>query len=129
MDQEKIGKFLLLLRREKKMTQAQLAEILNVSDKTISKWERGICLPEMNTIDMVTKFFDISLMEFYAGERNVVLSNKIVNETAKNAVRLSSKKQYQKYKKIIVMILIISLITILIITSLFMINTYGKYSE
>ena len=129
MNQEKIGKFIMFLRREKKLTQAQLAEILNVSDKTVSKWERGICLPEMNAIDSMIKFFDISLMEFYAGEKNKVLSNQLVNETTKNVVELSNKTQRKKYKKVLLFIMISFLIIVLIITSIFMINTYGKYSE
>ena len=129
MDQVKIGKFLMYLRREKKLTQAQLAEELNVSDKTISKWERGICLPEMNKIDNIIKFFDISLMEFYAGEKNKILNNELVNETTKNVVELSNKSQKRKFRKILLTIFTLFLIIILITSTIFMINTYGKYSE
>lgn len=129
MNQEKIGKFLIYLRREKKLTQAQLAEKLNVSDKTISKWERGICLPEMNTIELIIKFFDITLMEFYTGERNELLSNKLINDTTKSLVENVNKNQHKKFKKVIFIILLVSFFILFGITSLFMINTYGKYSE
>ena len=70
MNLDKIGKFIVYLRKEKKLTQSQLAEQLNVSDKSVSKWERGICLPESGTVEKLVSFFNISLMEFYAGERN-----------------------------------------------------------
>lgn len=42
MDQEKIGKFISILRKEKKLTQKELATLLGVSDKSVSKWERGL---------------------------------------------------------------------------------------
>ncbi len=129
MNQEKIGKFLVYLRREKKLTQAQLAEKLNVSDKTISKWERGICLPEMNTIELIINFFDITLMEFYTGERNELLSNKLINDTTKSLVENVNKNQHKKFKRVIFIILLVSFLILFGITSLFMINTYGKYSE
>ena len=129
MNQEKIGKFLVYLRREKKLTQAQLAEKLNVSDKTISKWERGICLPEMNTIELIINFFDITLMEFYIGERNELLSNKLINDTTKSLVENVNKNQHKKFKRVIFIILLVSFLILFGITSLFMINTYGKYSE
>ena len=86
MDLNKIGNFIVYLRKEKKLTQFQLAEDLGVSDKTVSKWERGICLPESATVEKLITYFDISLMEFYAGEHNERLTDKIANETTKNAV-------------------------------------------
>ena len=46
MDLVKIGKYIAEKRKEKGMTQKQLAEKLNMSDKSVSKWERGICLPD-----------------------------------------------------------------------------------
>lgn len=46
MDLIKIGKYIAFKRKEQDLTQKQLAEKLNMSDKSVSKWERGICLPE-----------------------------------------------------------------------------------
>ena len=50
MDQIKIGKFIASLRKKKNLTQAQLAEILNVTDRAISKWETGKAMPDSNII-------------------------------------------------------------------------------
>ena len=86
MDVNKIGKFILYLRKEKKLTQFQLGEKLGVSDKTVSKWERGVCLPTPVLVDKLIQFFDISIMEFYAGEKNKKLKDDIVNATIKTAV-------------------------------------------
>lgn len=127
MDLNKIGSFIVYLRKEKKLTQFQLAEELGVSDKTVSKWERGICLPESATVEKLIKFFNISLMEFYAGEKNKRLTDEIANETTKNAVELSKKNENKKSKKIISSITFSFVIIVLIISSLFMYNTYNKY--
>lgn len=128
MDLSKIGNFIASLRKEKKLTQIQLAEVLGVSDRTISKWERGICLPETSTIEKIIDFFDISLMEFYAGERNKKLTDEIANETIKNVVELSKDTERKKYKKLILLILSIFIIIIAIIGTIFIYNTYNEYS-
>ena len=126
-DLNKIGKFIVYLRKEKKLTQFQLAEQLSVSDKSVSKWERGICLPEPVTVEKLISFFNISLMEFYAGERNTRLTDKVANEATKYAVELSRKSENIKYKKIMLIIIVCFLIAVLIITCLFTYNTYNKY--
>ena len=127
MDLNKIGTFIVYLRKEKKLTQFQLAEELGVSDKTVSKWERGICLPESATVEKLINFFNISLMEFYAGERNKRLTDEIANETTKNAVELSKKSENKKFKKILYSIISSFIIIVFIISALFMYNTYNKY--
>ena len=50
MDQEKIGKFIKQKRTEKKLTQSELANMLNITDRAISKWENGICMPDVGII-------------------------------------------------------------------------------
>ena len=127
MDLNKIGTFIVYLRKEKKLTQFQLAEELGVSDKTVSKWERGICLPESATVEKLINFFNITLMEFYAGERNKRLTDEIANETTKNAVELSKKNENKKFKKLLYSIISSFIIIVFIISALFMYNTYNKY--
>lgn len=127
MDLEKIGKFIMYLRKEKKLTQAQLAEILDVSDKAVSKWERAICLPEMDTIEKLTNFFDISLMEFYSGQRDKTLGNNNLNDITKTAVRFIENDHKKKHKIIIVKFLIILLILMFLFFVYYMYNTYNRY--
>lgn len=69
MDQEKIGKFISILRKEKKLTQKELATLLGVSDKSVSKWERGICLPDVSLFKTICEVLNITLNEFFAGEK------------------------------------------------------------
>ncbi len=60
MDQIKTGKFILALRKEKNLTQLQLADILGISDKTISKWERGAGLPDVSLMVPLCEALEIS---------------------------------------------------------------------
>ena len=69
MDQIKTGKFIAEERKNKKLTQRQLAEILNISDKTISKWETGNGFPEISLLQPLCRALDISVNELLSGER------------------------------------------------------------
>jgi len=60
MDQIKTGKFISALRKEKNLTQLQLADILGISDKTISKWERGAGLPDVSLMIPLCEALEIS---------------------------------------------------------------------
>lgn len=128
MDANKIGKFILYLRKEKKLTQFQLGEKLGVSDKTVSKWERGICLPNPVIVDKLIQYFDISIMEFYAGERNKKLNDDDFNETIKTAMELTQQETNKKYKKIISLIITSCIFIIFILLVIFAYSTYDKYN-
>lgn len=69
MNQEKIGKFIVECRKEKGLTQEQLAEMLGTSSKSVSRWENGKTTPDYTIIEDLTKIFDISANEFFYGER------------------------------------------------------------
>ncbi len=68
MDLNKIGKYIAKKRQEKGFTQESLAEKLDISNRSISKWERGICLPDANNMAKLCKLFGISYNEFLSGE-------------------------------------------------------------
>ena len=69
MQLEVIGKFIAKLRREKKLTQKQLGEMLNIDSKTISKWERGKYAPDMMLFRELGKLFEVSIEELLDGKR------------------------------------------------------------
>ena len=69
MDAEKTGKFISELRKEKNMTQKQLAQMLYVSDKAVSRWETGKGFPEIGIIEDLSKALDVSMIELFKGER------------------------------------------------------------
>ena len=68
MDQIKIGRFIKEKRKEQKITQSDLAEKLNVSDRAISKWENGNCLPDAGTMPELCKILKISINDLFSGE-------------------------------------------------------------
>ena len=68
MELIKIGKYIAGKRKSLGMTQKQLAEKLGMSDKSVSKWERGICLPDVSVYLELCEILGISLNEFLAGE-------------------------------------------------------------
>ena len=70
MDNEKVGQLIRELRKERYMTQAQLAEQLHVSDKTVSKWETGKGGPELSLLTEISKIFEIDLQNLLSGELN-----------------------------------------------------------
>ena len=69
MEQEKIGKFILQLRKEKNMTQKELAEKLGVTDRAISKWENGRGMPELSLMKALCDELGISVNELLSGEK------------------------------------------------------------
>ena len=69
MDQIKTGKFIATLRKEKELTQEQLGEKLGVTNKTISRWENGDYMPDIEMLSLLSKEFDVSINELISGER------------------------------------------------------------
>ena len=69
MDQIKTGKFIATLRKEKDLTQEQLGEKLGVTNKTISRWENGNYMPDIEILSLLSKEFDVSINELISGER------------------------------------------------------------
>ena len=69
MDAEKTGRLISALRKEKNMTQQQLAEQLYVSDKAVSRWETGRGFPEITVLEEIARLLDVSVAEIIKGER------------------------------------------------------------
>ena len=82
MDNVKIGKLIYQLRKENRMTQLQLANQMNISDKAVSKWERGLGCPELSLLPELSKIFNVDLeklLSFYVKDvsRSQELKEKI----------------------------------------------------
>lgn len=65
----KVGKFITVLRQERKLSQRQLAEKLNVTRQAISKWENGLRLPSPEMLIVLSEFFEVSINEILKGKR------------------------------------------------------------
>ena len=105
MDLVKIGKYIAGKRKNLGMTQKQLAEKLGMSDKSVSKWERGVCLPDVSVYPELCQILGISINEFLAGE-DIVREN-IAQKSEENIIGLATdSKQKQKRLKYIIGILL-----------------------
>ena len=97
MDQIKIGKFIAECRKQKNLTQMQLAEKLGITDKAISKWERGIAMPDSSIMLELCEILGISVNELLSGERICMESNDQKNEQ----LLLEMAKELEKKNKTI----------------------------
>ena len=110
MNTYQFGTFLSQLRKEKGLTQLQLAEKLNVTDKAISRWETGKNFPDIEIFEDLSKILDVSISELLEGKRIekenlfTVSEEHIVTQIKKN------RKSSKNYRIIICVILIISVI-------------------
>ena len=97
MDQIKIGKFIAACRKESNLTQMQLAEKLNITDKAVSKWERGIAMPDSSIMPELCELLGISINELFYGEKI-----KMENNTQKNEqIMLDMAKELEQKNKTI----------------------------
>lgn len=92
MNQEKMGKFIAECRKKKKMTQEELAERLNVNIRTVSRWETGVCIPDLSLYESLCNTLGITINELLSGtylskedylktfEKNII---NVVDETGK----------------------------------------------
>ena len=84
MDNKKFGEFITALRKEKGYTQSQLAEILCVTDKAVSKWERGLGFPDIKLIEPLSKALGVSILEIMQSEKAV--TSDVSKENASDAI-------------------------------------------
>lgn len=111
MDAVKCGEFIAELRKEKNLTQKDLANKLNVSDKAISRWETGKGFPDVDSLQALSDFFNISINELLAGEK---AENKTIEEIAEENI-ISAIVETEKSKKTKKSTVILSITTALIL--------------
>ena len=93
MNQIEIGKFIAECRKSKNMTQNQLAEMLNTTNKSVSKWENGICLPDASLYEPLCDILDITINELFAGQKIKDEDYKRIADA--NLLRMLKFKLYQ----------------------------------
>lgn len=99
MDQMKIGNFLKELRKEKGITQAQLAETLNVSARTVSRWETGSNMPDISILVDIADYYDISIPEIINGERKSEIMNEEERKIAKTMSDYATTEKEKIFKE------------------------------
>ena len=105
MEAKEFGRFIAGMRKEKKMTQAELAEKIHVTDKAVSRWERGLGFPDIQTIEPLAQALGISVLELMRSERQekakeeaapeIQYTQKEVAEMLQNAGDISRQQKKQ----------------------------------
>lgn len=93
MDTKKIGAFLKYLRNGKGITQEQLAEILGVSGRTVSRWETGNNLPDLSILVQISEYYDVEMKEILNGERK---SENMNNELKETLLKVADYNELEK---------------------------------
>lgn len=119
MDLVKIGKYIAGKRKALGMTQKQLAEKLNMSDKSVSKWERGICLPDVSVYMELCEILGISINEFLAGED--IDAENVEKKSEDNIIQVmkDSKKKQKNLKSILAVVTTFAVIMVLVLGAVF----------
>lgn len=119
MDLVKIGKYIAGKRKALGMTQKQLAEKLNMSDKSVSKWERGICLPDVSVYMELCEILEISINEFLAGED--IDAENVEKKSEDNIIQVmkDSKKKQKNLKSILAVVTTFAMIMVLVLGAVF----------
>ena len=130
MNQEKIGKFIKSKRKEIRLTQAELAEKLNVTDRSVSKWENGICMPDSSIIPVLCDILNITINDLFSGE----VVDKKNNEKILESNLLNVFKDKEEFDKALLkvesIIVFVSLIFVFFILGFFaLLVESGKIDE
>lgn len=120
MDQIEIGKFIADTRKEKNMTQRQLADALSISDKTVSKWECGKGLPEVSLMLPLCEVLQITVNDLLTGAR--VAAEDYQKKAEDNMMNLM--KENEENKKRLVLSIVCGIITVIAVLSLLVIASY-----
>ena len=113
MDNEKFGAFIAKLRKEHNLTQQELAQKINLTNKAISKWERGLSFPDISMLEILAETLDVSVLELLRGEKlkqEDLLTHEEAKQLIKNSINISDEEiSRQKRSRIIIMFIIMVL--------------------
>lgn len=123
MNYEKIGKFISEKRKEKGLTQKDLATLIGVTDKAVSKWERGLGCPDVSILEILSECLNVSILEILKGRKieNEIIPITEANDYVKQTVEYSKLSNKNKLKEIlskIIMFLILLISVILFILNI-----------
>lgn len=117
MDQIKIGKFIAECRKQKNLTQMQLAEKLNITDKAISKWERGLSLPDSSIMLELCDILGITVNDLLSGE--VITMDNYNKESEKNLLEVVRQKEKADKQLLSLEIFTVTIVSVILISLVF----------
>ena len=123
MNQQKIGKFISECRKQKGLTQAQLAEALGVSDKSVSRWETGKTMPDLSFYEPLCEILDIQISELLYARKMTDKEKTVHGE--KSALNIfKTKSQLQTFAILTEILIFIGIIITITLTKLLADNTF-----
>ncbi len=125
MDQQKIGKFICSLRKKKNLSQTQLADMIPISRQAVSKWERGITIPDSSVLIKLSEIFAVSINEILAGEKIPKKSIKTLEKVTLNILD-ETNEESKKIKKISLTFTAVILILLITFLSYYFLNSYNS---
>ena len=116
MDSKKFGEFIATIRKEKGWTQAELAEKISVTDKAVSRWERGLGFPDINTIKPLADVLEVSVLEIMQSEREPKeeISADKATEVLDNVISLVVHQRQIERRNIIISVVSVTSVVLLI---------------
>ncbi len=125
MDQTKIGELLRELRKEKNLTQEDLAEKMNVSRRTVSRWETGSNMPDLDVLVELADYYDVDLRDIFNGKRR---SDENMNTELKDTL-MQAADYTQELKKKVTKRMNIMFVFGIIAMLFYLITLFGGYGE
>ena len=125
MNTEKIGSLIAKLRKEKGLTQKELADQLHITDRAVSKWERGVGCPDISLLDDLANILGVSISSLLNGEEEV-------EKAIKTTISYVTESRKQKVKQFVNQLLLMTMSFLLVLTLLMFLNVerrfYQKYT-
>lgn len=121
MDQQKTGSFLKELRREKGLTQEQLAEEFNTTNRSVSRWENGRNLPDISLLVELADFYDVDVRELIDGERKSEMMDEEVREVASKMADYADEQR----SRLLIWVRRISLAGVILMAVVLALQTFG----
>lgn len=125
MNQEKVGKFIAEMRKEKKLTQEDIANHFGITSQAVSKWERGINAPDISILKELAQVLNVEVIELLNGEK-INLKKENVNDTMINSIEFYENRTKKKYGKICYVITLFFFVVLSILLLFYGINNYNK---
>ncbi len=126
MDQIKIGRFIAECRKKQNLTQMQLAEKLNITDRAVSKWETGRSLPDSSIMLQLCEILNITINDLFCGE--VVIMDNYNKELEKNLLEMVKQKE-EADKRLLNMEIVTGVICVVFMLALAVMASYAPLEE
>ena len=127
MNVKKVGEYIKQKRKEKKLTQKELAEKLSITDRAISKWERGICCPDISILKELSSILGVSVNELLSGEDIEKLEKEKTDDVLVDSVKQYTSVEKKKNKKLLIFTIVLFIFYIGLVFAMYL--TYNQVTK